>query len=207
MSRVFNSRGKEHGGRANQLQFASQHRHLREEAVNVVDGQTQRLPVQLVLLRHLNQPVSQNAAHAARDVRLFTHVANACSIPQLQHNIGILKIQDGVSFDIKKIIMAPPPCIFAVSNIKEETYQIYLLWHTITLARGSTRCQINRYFLYSQKAFRCSSTFLVLCIIVLWWIWASWWPHQPFGIHSQLFRRNKSFYLYLRSMHTSASLK
>ncbi len=77
-------RSEEHTGGANELQFAAQHGHLRQEAVDVVNGEEERLAVQLVLLRHLDQPVDEDAAHAARDVRLSLHVQRLRLVLQLQ---------------------------------------------------------------------------------------------------------------------------
>jgi len=63
-------RRDEHARDADQLQLAAGHWDDREEAINVVDGQVQRLGHEPVLLRHLDQPVDQDRSHLGVDVAL-----------------------------------------------------------------------------------------------------------------------------------------
>mmetsp|Transcript_22915 Transcript_22915/g.54843 ORF Transcript_22915/g.54843 Transcript_22915/m.54843 type:complete len:278 (+) Transcript_22915:282-1115(+) len=65
--------GNQHASDAHELQLAAGDWYVREEAVDVVDGQVQRLRDESVLLRHLHQPVDQNSSHLGVDVALVLH--------------------------------------------------------------------------------------------------------------------------------------
>jgi hypothetical protein len=76
--------GDEHARDAHQLQLWARARVLGQAAVDEVDGEEERLRVQLVLLRHLHQPVHQDAAHGGVDVALHRrHVRGVRPVPHL----------------------------------------------------------------------------------------------------------------------------
>ena len=64
--------------------------------VNVVDGEVQRLGLQLVLLGHLDQPVHEDLPHVRRDVRLLVHVValrRQGNFPRSQEEEHVLQVQ------------------------------------------------------------------------------------------------------------------
>lgn len=67
-------RGNKHGGGSNQLQFAAQNWHVRQEPVDEGDGKEESLVVDFVFLSYFNKPVDQNGAHTRSNVGLFPHV-------------------------------------------------------------------------------------------------------------------------------------
>jgi hypothetical protein len=63
-------RGNEHGGNAKELQLVTAERVDGEEAVDIRDGEVERVRDELVLLGDLDEPVDEDAPHVGRDVRL-----------------------------------------------------------------------------------------------------------------------------------------
>jgi hypothetical protein len=62
--------GQEHGGNAQQLQFVAADGNKRQIAVDVVDGEAQRLRPQPILHGYLHQPVHEDAPHVVVEVAL-----------------------------------------------------------------------------------------------------------------------------------------
>lgn len=77
-------RGDEHGGRSNELELAAEDGHVGEEPVDERHGEEERLVVDLVLLRHFNEPVNEDGSHTRSDVRLFLHVVRLGPVPFLR---------------------------------------------------------------------------------------------------------------------------
>lgn len=67
----------EHRGGSNQLQFSPDDRHETEEAVDIVDGQTEGFTLQSVLLADFDQPIDKNRSHRVIDVGLLCHVVGS----------------------------------------------------------------------------------------------------------------------------------
>lgn len=82
------SRCKKHSSCPNQLELAALHRHLRQEAVNVVDREEESFPLKFVLLGHFNEPVDEDAAHSQGHVLLAPHEVGARSVLVLKHQAG-----------------------------------------------------------------------------------------------------------------------
>lgn len=87
-----NSRSEEHAGSAEELQFLPHDGHVREEAVDVVDSQTQGLAVQLVLLTNLYEPVNEDRTHVVINVRLSCHVVRLGTVVTLktEHDVHVV---------------------------------------------------------------------------------------------------------------------
>ena len=76
----------EHAGDPHELQFAPVDGHLREKAVNVVDGQIERLGLEPVLLGNLDEPIDEDAAHGRVDVALALHVVRRHAVLHLERS-------------------------------------------------------------------------------------------------------------------------
>ena len=84
--------GEEERRDADELQAVDAHRrtaHHRHEAVHVLDGQVQRLAVQPVGVRDLDQPVDQDRAHRRLDALVATHVLRVVRV------LGVLETHGG----------------------------------------------------------------------------------------------------------------
>lgn len=72
------------GRRSDQLKFADGHNLARQESVNVVGGQEERLGQQREAAMHLNKPIHKDRSHRPLDLRLDIHIMRVWQEPDLR---------------------------------------------------------------------------------------------------------------------------